>query len=112
MRGRSNLLRVSLDNLSLSISIISLETLSTKGDFVSFGVSHRRRLRRYLSSATSPSVALVGDLSLGGSPVGDRALSQWLFRNRKFVGSVSRWFFSSKLFLGGSNRSSHLKSKG
>ncbi|XP_013632658.1 PREDICTED: glutathione S-transferase T3-like [Brassica oleracea var. oleracea] len=33
----------------------------------------------------SLSVALVGDLSLGGSPGGDRALSRWLFRNRKFV---------------------------
>ncbi|KAH0906361.1 hypothetical protein HID58_038188, partial [Brassica napus] len=68
---------------------------------VSFGDSCRRRLLRCLSSATSPPVALVGDLFLGGSPRGDR-----------FVGSLSRWVFSSKLSLGGSNRSFHLKSKG
>ncbi|KAG2268203.1 hypothetical protein Bca52824_062758 [Brassica carinata] len=94
MRGRSNQLRVSLDHLSLSLSRSSL---STKGDFVSFGVSHQRRLRRYLSSATSPSVALVGDLSLGGSPGGDRALSRWLFRNRKV--SVFCWFCLSVVLL-------------
>ncbi|KAG2289019.1 hypothetical protein Bca52824_048623 [Brassica carinata] len=78
-------MHLSRSSLSLYLDHLSLETLSTKGDFVSFGVSHRRRLRRYLSSATSLSVALVGDLSLGGSPGGDRALSRWLFRNRKFV---------------------------
>ncbi|KAF3610125.1 hypothetical protein DY000_02045222 [Brassica cretica] len=78
MTGRSNQLRVSLDHLSLSISIISLETLSRKvisspsvsliGD-VFVGISHRRRLLRWLLSATSPSVVLLEatELSLGGS---------------------------------------------
>ncbi|KAF2603815.1 hypothetical protein F2Q70_00025405 [Brassica cretica] len=115
MRGRSNRLRVSLDHLYLSISIISLSKLSRRkailspsvsliGD-VSVGISHRRRLFRWLLLATSPSVVLLEatELSLGGS---------FEIESLLFVGSVSWWFFSSKLFLDGSNRSSHLKSKG
>ncbi|WZZ50101.1 hypothetical protein YC2023_050208 [Brassica napus] len=114
MRGRSNRLCISLDHLYLSISIISLSKLSRRkailspsvsliGD-VSVGISHRRRLFRWLLLATSPSVVLLEatELSLGGS---------FEIESLLFVGSVSWWFFSSKLFLDGSNRSSHLKSK-
>ncbi|KAF3596554.1 hypothetical protein DY000_02022827 [Brassica cretica] len=107
MRGRSNRLRVSLVHLSLSLSLslslyldhLSLETLSTKGESspsvsligdVSVSISHRRHLRRYLSSVTSRSVALIGDLSLGGSPGGDRALSRLLVLS--FGGSSRRSF--------------------
>ncbi|WZZ12575.1 hypothetical protein YC2023_105664 [Brassica napus] len=84
MRGQRKRLRVSLVHLSLSQSRSSLSGNSLdERQIVSFGVSHRRRLCRYLSSATSRWVAHIGDLSLGGSPGGDRALSRWLFRNRK-----------------------------
>uniref|UniRef100_A0A0D3C378 Non-haem dioxygenase N-terminal domain-containing protein n=1 Tax=Brassica oleracea var. oleracea TaxID=109376 RepID=A0A0D3C378_BRAOL len=55
-------------------------------------------------SATSRSVAPVGDLSLAGSPRGVGALSRFLSSNRKFVGFVSRWVFSSKISLGGSSQ--------
>ncbi|KAF3554205.1 hypothetical protein F2Q69_00011821 [Brassica cretica] len=120
MRGRSNRLRISLDHLYLSISIISLSKLSRRKAIlspsvsliglrrylssVSVGISHRRRLFRWLLLATSPSVVLLEatELSLGGS---------FEIESLLFVGSVSWWFFSSKLFLDGSNRSSHLKSK-
>ncbi|KAF3515101.1 hypothetical protein F2Q69_00008628 [Brassica cretica] len=62
--------------ISLSLSL----SLSAKVDFdVSFGGSSRRHLVRWLASATSPQVALFGDLSLGSSPRGDGALCRLIF---------------------------------
>uniref|UniRef100_A0A0D3DE22 Uncharacterized protein n=1 Tax=Brassica oleracea var. oleracea TaxID=109376 RepID=A0A0D3DE22_BRAOL len=61
-------------SLSLSLSL----SLSAKGDFdVSSGGSRRRHLLRWLASATSPPVALFGDLSLEDEEKQSRGVHWW-----------------------------------